>query len=139
MRSAAVAVVLVASLGLSSAATLRSAHRHVQDPLNTPSQIGYDPMDLLCTLGKKKQGWCVDWLKCIKANAAGQASKVKEAWDPADCEEYCGVHPVTTPREGTSFMQRANSSSALVGLFGNRAGVSTKDCMSSCSNFQSSL
>lgn len=116
--------------------------RSTKGPLDTPSQTGYEPKDLLCKLGKKEQGWCVDWLNCIKGKAAGQAEKVKDAWGPADCEQYCGHHPVTNPLEGQSLVQKkakSTATSAVTQLFGVKAGASMKDCMSSCQSFQESL
>lgn len=132
-------IIVAACLPLVLGLNLRSK----KGPLDTPSTTGYEPEDLLCKLGKKTQSWCVDWLKCIKGKSAGQAEKVRDAWGPADCEEYCGVHPVTSPLEGQSLVQKkANltaNSAAVAALFGKKAGMSTKDCMGSCKNFQDSL
>lgn len=65
-------------------------------------KLAYDPKEVLCSFKGEVQGWCGDWLDCIKGDAApsGGTGKVMDAWGPADCEEYCGVHPVTSPLEG---------------------------------------
>ena len=59
-----------------------SLRKSRKGPLDTPSQIGYEPEDLLCKLGKKTQGWCMDWIACIRDKASGQASKVNENMEP---------------------------------------------------------
>jgi hypothetical protein len=123
--------------------------------LDTPDLTPYDPVDVLCTLGKESGGarkispWCKDWLQCIKskANPEGTPEAVMKAWSPADCKEFCGVWPVMTPAEGAkksavpsglqkkSFMQSSNAT-APIGLINMN---SKADCLKSCGNFQSSL
>jgi hypothetical protein len=102
------------------------------DPLHTPDLTAYDPVKVLCTLGRdadgnpKIQDWCEDWTKCIKTKAIanGTEAAVKDAWDPADCREVCGVWP------SMSFAQ----------LRGKAKSSDSKDeCVKSCDNFQSSL
>lgn len=94
----------------------------------------YDPVLLLCSLGKKKdgsrniQGWCKDWLSCIKEKAVAKgsdAAAVKEAWGPADCKEYCGEWPAMTE--------------FVLHLSNKSLASTTKGCQRSCKNFQESL
>jgi len=97
-------------------------------PLDTPDLTPYNPTEVLCTLGRDKDGkakispWCSDWMQCIKTKAApsGTTEKVKAAWGPAPCKEVCGKWPQTTKKEGT-FLQEEG------------------DCVKSCENFQASL
>jgi len=107
----------------------------LKGPLDTPDLTPYDPIEVLCTLGRNDAGepkispWCQDWLQCIKTKAspAGTPDSVKAAWSPAPCEEICGKWPAMTPKEGgkKAFLQD--------GI------VSENDCLKSCANFQSSL
>jgi len=105
------------------------------DPLGTPDLTGYDPVEVLCGLGKdnagkpKIQGWCNDWVSCIKAGAqpAGDQAAVMSAWKPADCKEVCGEWPQMTPPE------------LLQNLFGGVANNTKSNCQNSCTNFQASL
>lgn len=107
--------------------------------LDTPDITAYDATEVLCAKGKTAdgkpnvQGWCRDWVACVKAKAqpAGDAAAVRAAWKPAECKEYCGVWPVTSKPEGTKFL-------AMSKMLGSKTN-STKDCMSSCTNFQESL
>jgi len=126
-------LVLAQSVGSVSAVTFRNPI------LDTPDLTAYDPTEVLCAKGKTAdgkanvQGWCRDWVSCIKTNAqpAGDAAAVRAAWKPADCREFCGVWPVTSKPEGSTFL-------AVSKLFGTKQN-NTKDCMSSCANFQESL
>jgi len=113
------------------------------DPLATPDLTGYDPVTLLCAHGKNAdgskriQGWCEDWVGCIKEKAQPTQSDVAvmKAWSPADCKEYCGVWPVTSPAEGDNksfFLQTDKPDTA-------RAKSSENRCLESCGNFQKSL
>lgn len=114
-------------------------------PLDTPDLTPYDPVEVLCTLGREAGGapkispWCKNWLQCIKskANPEGTPEAVMKAWSPANCKEYCGHWPVMTAKEGTakSFLENANAS-AVTGLINMH---SQGDCLKSCGNFQSSL
>jgi len=120
-------------------------------PLDTPDLTPYDPVEVLCTLGKEVGGgpkispWCKGWLQCIKskANPEGTPEAVMKAWSPADCREICGHWPTMTAKEGTgtptgmqskSFLEGANASAAI-GLINMH---SKADCLKSCGNFQSS-
>lgn len=104
-----------------------------QGPLDTPDMTPYNPTEVLCGLGKNKDGsakisaWCKDWTQCIKTKAApaGTPDSVKAAWGPAPCKEVCGKWPAMTPKEGgkKAFMQEDDHS----------------DCVASCENFQKSL
>lgn len=93
--------------------------------------VPYDPVELLCSYGKNDdgskhvQGWCKDWMACIKTKAtpANSAEAVKKAWAPADCKEYCDVYPAQ------SFLQSHNAPSKS----------DKKHCLDSCASFQSSL
>lgn len=97
-------------------------------PLDTPDLTPYDPVEVLCGLGKTDDGkpkispWCQNWLSCIKskANPEGSPKAVRDAWSPAPCKEICGHWPATSPKEG-SFLQASG------------------DCLKSCENFQNSL
>jgi hypothetical protein len=113
-------------------------------PLDTPDLTPYDPVEVLCSLGKDKSGepkiqpWCKDWLMCIKtkANPAGTPAAVKTAWGPADCKEVCGEWPAMSPKEGKKklFLQDANSSAmGLIDMHTENA------CLKSCAKFQESL
>jgi hypothetical protein len=114
-------------------------------PLDTPDLTPYDPVEVLCTLGKAVGGgpkispWCKDWLSCIKskANPEGTKEAVMKAWSPANCKEYCGHWPVMTAKEGAkaSFLENVNASGGI-GLINMH---SQGDCLKSCENFQSSL
>lgn len=121
-----------------TAATLAAAvrlRRGDGGPLDTPDTTGYDPVELLCTHGKdargekKIQGWCKDWVSCIKSKAApeGTPAAVMKAWSPADCKEICGEWPSMTPKEGAK-------KAALVAM-----GANSTDCQASCTKFQDSL
>lgn len=117
----------------------------IKGPLDTPDLTPYDPVEVLCALGKKNgklnvQPWCKDWLACIKTKAspAGDPAAVKKAWDPAPCKEICGQWPAVTPKEGAKkklFLQDANATAALGLLNIHTEG----DCLKSCENFQGSL
>lgn len=85
-------LLLLLSVGASAARLRRSGQQG----------LPYDYEEVICGYKGEKQGWCVDWLNCLKGKADADASKVLEAWDPADCEEYCGRFPVTSPLEGQS-------------------------------------
>jgi hypothetical protein len=128
---------------LCSATAVRSVRRSgAANPLEVPNLTGYEPVEVLCGLGKAAdgspnvQGWCRNWVGCIQAKAqpAGDAAAVKSAWDPADCREICGAWPTTSKPEGTSLLAKANQTAA--GLLGLKAG---KECEASCKNFQESL
>jgi len=113
-------------------------------PLDTPDTTGYVPVTVLCSKGKKVQGWCKDWLSCIKAKAQPESdpAAVLKAWSPAECKEMCGVFPATTGPEGTNLLQgrRANvSSTAAERLLSLTGARSVKDCVDSCANFQDKL
>mmetsp|Transcript_42725 Transcript_42725/g.93225 ORF Transcript_42725/g.93225 Transcript_42725/m.93225 type:complete len:236 (+) Transcript_42725:64-771(+) len=91
-----------------------------QGPLESPNLTGYDPKILLCSHNGTVQGWCADWLDCIKAKSAPDGmTKVMQAWKPADCKEFCGVYPVTT----TLLQTRAEPTA----------------CLNKCSGFQTNL
>jgi len=96
---------------------------------------GYDPVQLLCAPGGEVvQGWCQNWLECIKEKSQPEGlSKVKDSWAPAPCEEVCGVWPVTTPAEGSDTTLLQGSKNGAV------SKAMMKDCMDSCANFQESL
>lgn len=135
--------VLLAACLLEGAAAVRGARRSGSaNPLEVPNLTGYEPVEVLCGLGKAAdgsanvQGWCRNWVGCIQAKAqpAGDAAAVKSAWDPADCREICGAWPTTSKPEGTSLLAKANQTS--MGLLGLKAG---KECEASCKNFQASL
>lgn len=64
------------------------------------SSLPYDYEEVICSFKGEKQPWCVDWLNCLRGKVGGDEAKVLEAWAPADCEEYCGRFPVTSPLEG---------------------------------------
>lgn len=154
------ALLLLAPRGVAAVARqgLHLGLRISNPVLDTPDLTAYDPTEVLCTKGRdehgnpKIQGWCKDWLACIKAGAepAGDAAAVRAAWKPADCREVCGLWPATTRREGTSVLlaQRAlaptarlqtSSSARLAKLYGVRVNGTVGDCQTSCSNFQESL
>lgn len=94
-------------------------------------------MELLCATREEKdappkiEGWCKDWLSCIKQKASPEMTPaaVEAAWAPADCKEYCGKWPVVTKDAG------ANTTSLLLAKSSLKGG----DCMTSCSNFKKSL
>mmetsp|Transcript_98173 Transcript_98173/g.184625 ORF Transcript_98173/g.184625 Transcript_98173/m.184625 type:complete len:302 (-) Transcript_98173:65-970(-) len=114
------------------------------DPLETPNLTGYEPEEVLCMRKDKMQGWCKDWLMCIKKEASPEGTKdaVMKAWKPADCEQMCGKWPVTNKAEGTFLVQESKmnaTATAVSSLFHLSAKSSTKDCMTSCANFQDSL
>jgi hypothetical protein len=135
-----------------AAATLRAGG--LSNPvLETPDLTAYDPTEVLCTRHKAGgtpviQGWCRDWLACIKTGAqpAGTAAAVRSAWKPADCREVCGTWPVMSQPEGTAALLAAGSHKGIRGslaaeakLFDARANSTRKDCQTSCSKFQTSL
>jgi len=129
--------------GACSAEAARHAQRAANPALETPNLTGYDPAEVLCSLGKtaegspKVQGWCQDWLGCVKAKAspAGDAAAVMGAWAPADCREVCGQWPTLSAPEGqgASLISKARRDSAALGLGAGR------DCLASCGRFQESL
>jgi len=102
-------------------------------PLDTPDLTPYDPIDVLCSLGKDAGGkpkispWCKDWLQCIKTKASpsGSPAAVKSAWKPATCKEICGTWPAMTPKEGKKKLFLQDESEG--------------DCVKSCGKFQESL
>jgi hypothetical protein len=115
------------------------------DALAVPDNTGYDPVTVLCSKGKKVQGWCKDWISCIKAGAQPDqdAAAVLKAWKPAECKEICGVFPATTGLEGTNLMQAhgsaagtANTSLAAQRLFG---ASDKKGCVDTCGSFKEKL
>lgn len=138
----------VGLLALVTASAARHSLRSSRsDPLDAPDLRQYDPVKVLCTLGKDDdgkgniKGWCRNWLSCIKEGASpqGDASAVRAAWKPAPCKEYCGKWPRTTPAEGSSKSAKLlqGSSNYTKHLQG---GVQTfSDCLKSCENFQKSL
>jgi len=107
--------------------------------------LPYDPVEVLCTLGKteegelKIQGWCNSWLDCVKVKSqpAQDQAAVMKAWSPAPCKEICGEWPATTPAEG-ALLQANSSTSALATLLGLKSG-GTPECVKSCDRFQDSL
>mmetsp|Transcript_55871 Transcript_55871/g.149564 ORF Transcript_55871/g.149564 Transcript_55871/m.149564 type:complete len:289 (-) Transcript_55871:87-953(-) len=123
--------------------------------LDTPDLTAYDPVTVLCAHGKdaggkpKIQGWCRDWLACIRKGAQPQGDKaaVLAAWKPADCREVCGAWPPLTkpPANGTAEPVDAPPPENATGNASSApSGVATllqegRDCNSSCSNFQESL
>lgn len=132
--------------------------------LATPDLTAYDPTTVLCSAGKdasgqpKIQGWCRDWLACIRKGAQPQGDKaaVLAAWKPADCREVCGIWPsLTPPANGTAPATNATApvnAPAPANATGTAAAAPApappalaallqqgKDCNSSCSNFQESL
>mmetsp|Transcript_47565 Transcript_47565/g.136776 ORF Transcript_47565/g.136776 Transcript_47565/m.136776 type:complete len:262 (-) Transcript_47565:62-847(-) len=121
-------------------AALRSAASTDPSVLDVPDLRAYDPVEVLCAHGKdasgkpKIQGWCQNWLSCIKKGAtpAGDAAAVREAWKPADCREVCGKWPSTSAPEGAALL------AADRGL-GWLGAASRRDCEASCKNFQESL
>jgi len=123
-------VLAVAFFGLPLASGLKG-------PLDTPDLTPYDPVEVLCTLGRnadktpKISPWCKDWMACIKTKASpsGSPAAVKTAWGPADCKEVCGKWPAMTPKEGTKSKK----------LFLQDDIQSEGDCLKSCGNFQDSL
>lgn len=148
MKSVCAAVVIGSSLPTAAGVGLRRAG----GPLDGPDRTGYDPVEVLCALGKdgegkpKIQGWCKDWIGCIKEKATPQQDKaaVMKAWSPAECKEICGVYPQTTPLEGGgALLQKTNATSAtaltskLLGMVDSEA---SKDaCLKSCGKFQDNL
>jgi len=104
----------------------------VKGPLDTPDLTPYNPTEVLCSLGKDKEGnpkvsdWCANWLQCIKTKASpsGSTDAVKKAWAPASCKEICGTWPAITPKEGKKLFLQEESDG---------------DCVKSCENFQASL
>lgn len=123
----------------------------------------YDPEALLCAPGGKLQGWCRDWLACVKAKALPgmNASAVLDAWKPADCKEICGHWPTggsesNAPSPALPSDRNAPSPASpldanlLVNSFRLQNDkparhnlrlpqVSDGDCLASCKNFQRSL
>eukprot|EP00397_Hematodinium_sp_SG-2012_P060937 GEMP01079998.1.p1 GENE.GEMP01079998.1~~GEMP01079998.1.p1 ORF type:complete len:204 (+),score=40.16 GEMP01079998.1:176-787(+) len=107
------------------------------DPLGPPPPLGEDPTKLMCTVGKRPPAaWCKDWVTCIQSQAAPEndATAVRKAWGPAQCEEYCGIYPMTAKPEGSLL---AENTRRLQAMFVHN--TTHKDCMNSCKNFQSSL
>jgi len=142
MRAATIAMI-VAFLVVQAEGRLL---RHQDDPLAAPDNTGYDPVELLCTHKGKIQGWCQDWVSCIKTKAvpAGTQESVRAAWQPADCKEVCGEWPATTPAEGgASLLARKSnitaSQAAEAQMLGLKAQATMKDCQASCTKFQDSL
>lgn len=121
-----------------------AVHLELANPvLDTPDLTAYDPTRVLCQLGNdasgkpRIQGWCRDWVACIKAGAApkGDRAAVMTAWKPADCREVCGQWPSMTGPEVS-----AKNRSALLDRKQNFLAVgSSRDCGTSCQNFQESL
>lgn len=122
------AIRIVLAVATFSVASARHGLRRVPSP---PSTTGYDPVELLCTHGKDVQPWCKSWMECIKSKAVpeGTPEAVMKAWKPADCREYCGVWPETTPKEG------AKKAAALTALTKGKKGA----CLANCASFQESL
>lgn len=90
-------VALVLALRSLSAYSRQLKIRHTksrQGPLD-----GFHPEDVLCKLGDRVFPWCVDWVQCIarKAQPSGTPEAVMKAWQPATCEEICGVWPPPLP------------------------------------------
>jgi hypothetical protein len=97
----------------------------------------YDPVQVLCALGKDKQvsPWCKDWVSCIRKKASPKEDQaaVMKAWAPAKCEEICGKWPVAPPPK---FLQLASKPSAALAFM----HLQSRDaCTKSCKAFQSSL
>mmetsp|Transcript_75890 Transcript_75890/g.226242 ORF Transcript_75890/g.226242 Transcript_75890/m.226242 type:complete len:292 (+) Transcript_75890:52-927(+) len=159
------ALLALASLSLPVGAARHRSGRSLQlsedeNPvLDTPDLTAYDPTTVLCARGKdadgkpKIQGWCRNWLACIRAGAQPQGDKaaVLAAWKPADCREVCGVWPVltppanrTAPRNGTAPAKDAGLANGTRNTSEAQGGIaallqSGRDCNSSCANFQESL
>jgi len=133
---------LLAIVSVSSARLRSRQRRSAQLP---------DPYAILCNFREcpecpqREQKWCRKWLQCIeKKSQPSGANLVMKAWSPADCEEYCGIHPVTSPYEGGALLQERRT--ALVRVLADASGKAASghrgtagDCLASCKNFQKSL
>lgn len=115
----------------------------LKGPLDVPDMTPYDPVEVLCTLGKNKDGepnvqtWCKDWMKCIKdkATPAGTAAAVKAAWSPADCKEICGSWPVTSEPEGVTKTSSTQNSTQEMPVYSVSTQNSTQNFTNKSSTF----
>lgn len=125
----------------------------------------YDPVKLLCPRGKafadagKIPKWCPKWLECIEtgAKAGMDAAAVEKAWEPVECEEFCGKWPASKDAkllllEGQGPVVTSNASAkaslmskleqlGTLGLVAESVSISTRrrkkpGCMESCANFK---
>merc|ERR1719326_1870894 len=80
-------------LGLVGPSTATSLHGGKQDSVVLSGES--TPKQLLC--GESVPAWCSQWVDCIHDCAVPESTpaKVKSCWDPAPCQEYCGVWPVS--------------------------------------------
>lgn len=108
---------------------------------------------LLCAWdGETIPSWCSNWVDCIHDCGVpeGTASKVKDCWDPAPCQEYCGIWPESGmynllyqhPAAVTVVtLRKLNTTTDFTSArsIAKANSTASRDCMESCQNFQTSL